>query len=112
MVFDKGGIVQHGSHEVLVADTKGKYYELWNAQAQYYVNPGETSSGDGWNDFHDIVKPYDASSEETSSGDYWDDLHDILEQYFMDSEKASSGNGWNDFLGIETQYDGNLEKTL
>lgn len=37
-VFEKGSIVQSGSHEELVADEKGKYYELWNAQAQYYVN--------------------------------------------------------------------------
>lgn len=25
-----------GSHEELVADKNGKYYELWRAQAQYY----------------------------------------------------------------------------
>ena len=36
-VFDKGQIVQKGSHEELVGDAAGKYYELWNAQAQYYV---------------------------------------------------------------------------
>ena len=36
-VFDKGQIVQKGSHEELAADAAGKYYELWNAQAQYYV---------------------------------------------------------------------------
>ncbi len=36
-VFDKGEIVQVGTHEELLADSKGKYYELWNAQAQYYV---------------------------------------------------------------------------
>lgn len=35
-VFDQGTIVQRGNHEALVADTSGKYYELWNAQAQYY----------------------------------------------------------------------------
>lgn len=35
-VFDHGCIVQQGSHEQLVADESGKYYELWNAQAQYY----------------------------------------------------------------------------
>lgn len=38
VVFEKGCVVQHGSHEALVADTGGKYYELWNAQAQYYVD--------------------------------------------------------------------------
>ena len=36
-VFDKGKVVQRGNHEMLVADTSGKYYELWNAQAQYYA---------------------------------------------------------------------------
>lgn len=35
-VFHEGQIVQFGSHEELVADTLGKYYELWHAQAQYY----------------------------------------------------------------------------
>ena len=37
VVFDKGRIVQLGTHEELLADVSGKYYELWNAQAQYYV---------------------------------------------------------------------------
>jgi ATP-binding cassette subfamily B protein len=37
LVFDKGEIVQHGSHDELVADESGKYHELWHAQAQYYV---------------------------------------------------------------------------
>ncbi|MBE6929125.1 MAG: ABC transporter ATP-binding protein [Ruminococcaceae bacterium] len=36
-VFDGGHIVQHGSHEALLAKTAGRYYELWQAQAQYYV---------------------------------------------------------------------------
>ncbi len=36
-VFDKGEIVQVGTHEELLADAGGKYYELWNAQAQYYA---------------------------------------------------------------------------
>ncbi|MCI8306994.1 MAG: ABC transporter ATP-binding protein [Lachnospiraceae bacterium] len=35
-VFHAGEIVQKGTHEELLADSKGKYYELWNAQAQYY----------------------------------------------------------------------------
>ena len=35
-VFDQGKIVQTGKHETLLADTNGKYRELWNAQAQYY----------------------------------------------------------------------------
>ena len=36
-VFDNGQIVQRGSHDELVADESGKYYELWHAQAQYYT---------------------------------------------------------------------------
>ena len=36
-VFDKGEIVQLGTHEELLADERGKYYELWNAQARYYA---------------------------------------------------------------------------
>ncbi len=37
LVFHDGEIVQQGNHDRLVADTTGKYYELWNAQAQYYM---------------------------------------------------------------------------
>ena len=36
-VFDHGNIVQKGSHEELIRDESGKYYELWHAQAQYYT---------------------------------------------------------------------------
>lgn len=36
-VFHEGCVIQQGSHEELVADEEGKYYELWNAQAQYYA---------------------------------------------------------------------------
>lgn len=36
-VFDKGEIVQIGTHEKLLADETGKYHELWYAQAQYYA---------------------------------------------------------------------------
>lgn len=36
-VFDKGRIIQKGSHSELVKDTEGQYYALWNAQAQYYA---------------------------------------------------------------------------
>ena len=36
-VFDKGELIQLGTHKDLVNDEKGKYYELWNAQAQYYT---------------------------------------------------------------------------
>lgn len=35
-VFDDGTIVQRGTHDQLVGETSGKYYELWNAQAKYY----------------------------------------------------------------------------
>lgn len=35
-VFDQGRIIQRGSHEQLVSDEKGKYHELWHAQAKYY----------------------------------------------------------------------------
>ncbi len=37
LVFHDGQIVQQGSHDLLVQDTAGKYYELWNAQAHYYT---------------------------------------------------------------------------
>ena len=36
-VFHEGAVIQQGTHASLVADTNGKYYELWNAQAQYYT---------------------------------------------------------------------------
>lgn len=36
LVFDKGQVVQRGSHEELEKQ-EGLYRELWNAQAQYYV---------------------------------------------------------------------------
>lgn len=36
-VFHNGKIVQQGSHEELLNDLGGKYFELWNAQAKYYV---------------------------------------------------------------------------
>lgn len=36
VVFDKGRICQQGSHKQLLQDTLGKYYALWNSQAQYY----------------------------------------------------------------------------
>lgn len=36
-VFDSGEIIQTGSHDTLLAREDGKYHELWQAQAQYYV---------------------------------------------------------------------------
>ena len=38
VVFCEGELIQHGSHDELVSDMEGKYYELWNAQAQYYTD--------------------------------------------------------------------------
>jgi len=35
-VFHEGQLVQLGSHQQLLADTTGKYHEMWHAQAQYY----------------------------------------------------------------------------
>ena len=36
IVFHEGKIIQQGSHKELMEEEMGKYYELWNAQAQYY----------------------------------------------------------------------------
>jgi len=36
-VFHEGRLLQRGTHDDLLADEKGKYNELWNAQAQYYA---------------------------------------------------------------------------
>lgn len=36
VVFHEGELIQRGCHETLITDESGKYYELWNAQAQYY----------------------------------------------------------------------------
>lgn len=38
LVFHEGSVIQQGTHEVLLSDTDGKYSELWNAQAQYYMD--------------------------------------------------------------------------
>lgn len=35
-VFDRGRLVQTGSHDELLADASGVYASLWNAQAKYY----------------------------------------------------------------------------
>ena len=40
-VFYQGNIVQTGTHQKLVQDKEGKYYELWQAQAQYYTKDKE-----------------------------------------------------------------------
>ena len=36
-VFDKGRLVQRGSHEKLLENENGLYSELWNTQAQHYL---------------------------------------------------------------------------
>lgn len=36
LVFHNGEIIQFGKHDELLKDAYGKYFELWNAQAQYY----------------------------------------------------------------------------
>ena len=40
-VFHDGAVIQQGTHETLVSDETGKYYELWHAQAQYYTEKAE-----------------------------------------------------------------------
>lgn len=37
VVFHEGAVIQTGTHQELVADKEGKYFQLWMAQAQYYV---------------------------------------------------------------------------
>lgn len=36
LVFDKGGIIQEGEHDKLINEA-GKYNELWDPQAGYYI---------------------------------------------------------------------------
>ena len=40
-VFDKGQVIERGSHEQLLGNLTGKYHELWVAQAQYYASEAE-----------------------------------------------------------------------
>ena len=35
-VFHEGQMIQRGNHDTLIKDVENKYYEMWNAQAQYY----------------------------------------------------------------------------
>ena len=37
VVFDEGKIVEHGTHDELVANANGVYRMMWEAQSQYYV---------------------------------------------------------------------------
>lgn len=41
-VFHEGQLIQLGSHDILLADKRGKYNELWQAQAQYYMEEART----------------------------------------------------------------------
>ena len=36
-VFEKGNLIEQGSHNELMENKEGKYYELWSAQAKYYI---------------------------------------------------------------------------
>lgn len=40
-VFHEGRLIQTGSHSELLRDTGGKYYAMWEAQAQYYRENGQ-----------------------------------------------------------------------
>lgn len=37
-VFHEGELIQYDNHDSLLLNKNGKYHELWNAQAQYYVD--------------------------------------------------------------------------
>ena len=36
-MFESGKVIESGTHDELVANTNGKYYGIWHAQAQYYT---------------------------------------------------------------------------
>ena len=36
-MFESGRVIESGTHDELVANRNGKYYEIWHAQAQYYA---------------------------------------------------------------------------
>lgn len=38
VVFDKGNIIQIGSHDELILDKNGKYYQMFKTQAKYYID--------------------------------------------------------------------------
>lgn len=38
VVFENGSIIQEGTHNELVSNVNGRYYQLWNSQAKYYSN--------------------------------------------------------------------------
>lgn len=37
LVFHEGHLIQQGTHRKLLEEARGQYYQLWHAQAQYYV---------------------------------------------------------------------------
>ena len=37
LVFHEGHLIQQGTHRQLLEEARGQYYQLWHAQAQYYV---------------------------------------------------------------------------
>lgn len=41
IVFDNGNLIQEGTHNELLLNENGRYFELWNAQANYYINHRE-----------------------------------------------------------------------
>lgn len=45
LVFYEGKLVQQGTHEELLNEENGKYYEMWQAQAQYYEEKPEIKIG-------------------------------------------------------------------
>ncbi len=46
-VFDGGRIVQQGTHAELLKEKDGKYLEMWNAQARYYVREAPAGVSEG-----------------------------------------------------------------
>lgn len=42
-VFDNGRLIQRGGHDELLRNENGLYYELWNAQAQYYTEKADNA---------------------------------------------------------------------
>ena len=43
-MFDHGEVVQKDTHDQLLADENGLYAQLWNAQAQYYVETADAQA--------------------------------------------------------------------
>nr|WP_314061863.1 ABC transporter ATP-binding protein [uncultured Vagococcus sp.] len=44
IVFDKGTVVQEGTHDSLMATKSGRYYDLFTAQAKYYTEEYEADA--------------------------------------------------------------------